>query len=98
MKRQALIGGGGNDTLNGGLGIDTLNGGAGVDTASYAGENRRMIRRPRCLNGSTRLGTRGRLRTYWSRSRTRPVARAPSTITGTTAANNLQGGAGNDTQ
>jgi Ca2+-binding RTX toxin-like protein len=40
---NALNGGAGNDTLSGGLGVDTLTGGAGTDTVSYLGETDALI-------------------------------------------------------
>ncbi len=93
---NALNGGAGNDTLVGGMGSDTLTGGAGNDTASYAGESDAMF--IDLATGSARRGAAAA-----------PVEDALVTIenviggagndsiTGSTVANRLEGGAGNDT-
>jgi Ca2+-binding RTX toxin-like protein len=90
-----LLGGSGNDRLDGGSGIDTLNGGAGVDTADY-----------RFFNGAVVVDLRPLQEAYFPSGPT-GVERLVSIenvltgggadrLTGSSIANLLDGGGGND--
>jgi Ca2+-binding RTX toxin-like protein len=88
-----LIGGAGNDTLNGGAGNDTLNGGLGTDTASYATAaaavtvNLALTTAQATGGAGTDLliGIEGLIGSDFN-----------DVLTGSTAANRIEGGNGND--
>jgi Ca2+-binding RTX toxin-like protein len=89
---NALTGGGGNDTLIGGLGNDTLTGAGGNDTVSYFGETDDMVI-------SLADGTAQRAAVFEDALVTIENVIGGSgndNITGTTVANRLEGGAGDD--
>ena len=101
---DSLLGGGGNDTLIGGLGNDTLTGGAGIDTVSYAGTTGAVA-----VNLSAAAITAGALGSV-AASRSAGAAGIDvlttvenviggdgnDTIVGSTAANQLDAGLGDD--
>lgn len=96
-----LIGNGGDDTLNGnndddilngGLGADVLNGGAGSDAASYANATAGVT--VSLLNPASNTGEATGDR--YSLIENLIGSRFDDTLTGSTAANRLEGGDGND--
>ena len=94
---DSLIGGGGDDTLIGGAGNDTLDGGArqsGSDTASYADATAGVTV---SLAIATAQNTVGAGTDTLINIENLTGSNLNDTLTGNTAANILNGGAGNDT-
>jgi Ca2+-binding RTX toxin-like protein len=92
---NVLSGGMDNDTLVGGVGNDGLSGGGGADTASYAGETAVYID---LAAGTARRGSseqQSKIRRH--RSKTSPVAPTLTPFIGSSCANLLDYGAGDDT-
>jgi Ca2+-binding RTX toxin-like protein len=88
---NALTGGAGNDTLNGGAGSDTLTGGAGNDTVSYDGETAAVT-----INLATGTAQTGTDVDALVTIENAIGGSGNDSITGSTVANRLEGGAGND--
>jgi Ca2+-binding RTX toxin-like protein len=88
---DTLNGDNGDDILNGGLGADVLNGGSGSDTASYANAKGLTVS---LLNAASNTGEAAG--DSYSLIENLIGSQFDDTLTGSTAANRLEGGDGND--
>ncbi len=94
---NVLNGGLGHDALSGGLGVDTLIGGSGIDTVTYVGEIDNLT-----INLATGVVQRIEAGTPMPEDQLQTIENAiggegDDFIIGTSVANALEGGAGNDT-